>query len=178
MPSSNFLSSLLKLLSQLPKVGKKTSNPIQNIGKTCINLFDQPVTPVTKSQFLQYLRCNNAFHLVKEGIVPKPSSSSYGGYLEWGDFLQLCRNQFPTSATIDKTMDREESFLKTKEWILEKKSIFHAHLRYKHFVSTVEYLEYDPERNGWILWDFRPIGSIKQDILRSFYFHKQVAEGM
>ncbi|EOQ95150.1 PF11074 domain protein [Leptospira wolbachii serovar Codice str. CDC] len=141
-------------------------------------MFDQPVTPVTKSQFLQYLRCNNAFHLVKEGIVPKPSSSSYGGYLEWGDFLQLCRNQFPTSVTIDKTMDREESFLKTQEWILEKKSIFHAHLRYNHFVSTVEYLEYDPERDGWILWDFRPIGSVKQDILRSFYFHKQVAEGM
>lgn len=141
-------------------------------------MSDLATTPVTKSQFLQFLRCNNAFHLVREGLVPKPSSSSYGGYLEWGDFLQLCKNQFPESVTIEKTMDKEESIQKTAEWISEKKSIFHAHLRFQHFVSTVEYLEYDVEREGWILWDFRPIGSVKQDILKSFYFHKQVAEGM
>lgn len=141
-------------------------------------MFDPQITPVTKSQYLQYLRCKNAFHLVREGIIPKPISSSYGGYLEWGDFLQLCRSQFKDSASIDKTLEREESIQKTQEWILEKKSIFHAHLRSKPFVSTIEYLEYDPDREGWILWDFRPIGSVKQDILRSFYFHKKVAEGM
>lgn len=141
-------------------------------------MFDQKLTPITKSQYLQYLRCNNAFHLIKDGIVQKPSTASYGGYLEWTDFLQLCRNQFQNSAIIDKTLEKEESFKKTEHLILEKKSIFHAHLRFKEFVSTVEYLEYDNEREGWILWDFRPIGSIKQDIMRSMFFHKQVAEGM
>ncbi|TGN04630.1 DUF2779 domain-containing protein [Leptospira bandrabouensis] len=141
-------------------------------------MFDSEVTPVTKSQYLQYLRCNNAFHLIREGLVQKPSSASFGGYLEWGDFLQLCRNQFHDVTTIDKTLEKEESFQKTETLILKKKSIFHAHLRFKEFVSTVEYLEYDNEQEGWFLWDFRPIGSIKQDILRSFYFYKQVAEGM
>ncbi|TGK47601.1 DUF2779 domain-containing protein [Leptospira kanakyensis] len=141
-------------------------------------MFDPSLTPVTKSQYLQFLRCTNAFHLVRQGLVPKPSTSSFGGHLEWGEFLQLCKNQFPESQTIERTMEREESFQKTSEWIAEKKSIFHAHLRMGQFVSTVEYLEYDSEREGWILWDFRPIGSLKQDILRSFYFHKKIAEGM
>ncbi|MCW7469813.1 DUF2779 domain-containing protein [Leptospira kanakyensis] len=141
-------------------------------------MFDPSLTPVTKSQYLQFLRCTNAFHLVRQGLVPKPSTSSFGGHLEWGEFLQLCKNQFPESQTIERTMEREESFQKTSEWISEKKSIFHAHLRMGQFVSTVEYLEYDSEREGWILWDFRPIGSLKQDILRSFYFHKKIAEGM
>ncbi|TGK82468.1 DUF2779 domain-containing protein [Leptospira noumeaensis] len=141
-------------------------------------MFDPTLTPVTKSQFLQFLRCTNAFHLVREGLVPKPPSASFGGHLEWGDFLQICRSQFSNSNTIERTMEKEESFHKTLEWISENKSIFHAHLRFQNFVSTVEYLEYDIEREGWILWDFRPIGSVKQDILRSFYFHKKIAEGM
>ncbi|WP_343327777.1 DUF2779 domain-containing protein [Leptospira congkakensis] len=116
--------------------------------------------------------------MVREGLVSKPSTSSFGGHLEWGDFLQICKSQFPNSQTIERTMEKEESFQKTSEWISEKKSIFHAHLRSDRYVSTVEYLEYDPEREGWILWDFRPIGSLKQDILRSFFFHKKIAEAM
>lgn len=147
-------------------------------GKTYTSSFDNPLTPITKSLYLQFLKCQNAFHLIREGVVTKPTTSSFGGYLEWGDFLSLCKNQFPNSPTIEKSPNREEGFAQSLALISQNISHFSAQLRYQNLVCSVEFLEYDTERDGWILWDFRPIGSIKQDILRSFFFYKQVAEGM
>ncbi|TGM55192.1 DUF2779 domain-containing protein [Leptospira biflexa] len=136
------------------------------------------MTPITKSLYLQFLRCQNAFHLIRDGVVQKPSTASFGGYLEWGDYLSLCRSQFPNTPIVEKSQNREESFLESEGYIKQQMSHFGSHLRFQNFVCSVELIEYDKERDGWILWDFRPIGSIKQDILRSFFFYKKIAEGM
>lgn len=136
------------------------------------------MTPITKSLYLQFLKCQNAFHLIREGVVTKPTTASFGGYLEWGDFLSLCKEQFPNTPTVEKSQDREESFDQSELYRKEKKSHFGSQLRYQNMVASVELLQYEEERDGWVLWDFRPIGSIKQDILRSFFFYKQLAEGM
>ncbi|TGL07212.1 DUF2779 domain-containing protein [Leptospira bouyouniensis] len=136
------------------------------------------MTPITKSLYLQFLRCQNAFHLIRDGVVQKPSTASFGGYLEWGDFLTLCKSQFPNTPTVEKSQNRDESFEESASYLNQNISHFGAQLRYQNFVCSVELLEYEKERDGWILWDFRPIGSIKQDILRSFFFYKKIAEGM
>lgn len=136
------------------------------------------MTPITKSLYLQYLKCQNAFHLIREGIVSKPNSTSFGGYLEWGEFLTLCKDQFPNNPTVEKSTNREESFLQSEVYLNGNVSHFGSQLRFQNFVGSVEFMEYEKEREGWILWDFRPIGSIKQDILRSFFFYKTLAEGM
>ncbi|EOQ89588.1 PF11074 domain protein [Leptospira yanagawae serovar Saopaulo str. Sao Paulo = ATCC 700523] len=147
-------------------------------GKTYTNSFEKPLTPITKSLYLQFLKCQNAYHLIREGVVSKPSTASFGGYLEWAEFLSYCKNQFPNFPSIEKSPNREEGFVQSEIYIKDKISHFGAQLRYQNFVCSVELLEYDEERDGWILWDFRPIGSIKQDILRSFFFYKQIAEGL
>ncbi|WP_167882173.1 DUF2779 domain-containing protein [Leptospira levettii] len=147
-------------------------------GKIYTNSFDNPLTPITKSLYLQALKCQNAFHLIREGVIQKPNTASFGGYLEWGDFLSLCKRLFPDTPTVEKSTNREESIEISANYLKQNISHFGSQLRFQNFVGSVELMEYDKERDGWILWDFRPIGSIKQDILRSFFFYQKLVEGL
>lgn len=79
---------------------------------------------------------------------------------------------------IDRTLSKEEAILLTKQSLNERKTIFQAHFEFDQFFTIIECLEYDEKKQGWVIWDFRPVGSLKLDILRSFFYHKRILEGI
>ncbi|MDF3821009.1 DUF2779 domain-containing protein [Leptospira sp. 96542] len=155
-------------------IGKKIFINTWKTGLKRTNLYN-PDSPITKSQFLTYFRCANAFRIVREALVEK-SQPPFGGSLEWFEFLEICRLRFENFPIIDRKQNKEEATNQTIEYLTQKKSVFQAHIKSEHFFTIVECLEYDSLSDGFFVWDFRPVGSIKLDILRSFYFHKQVLE--
>lgn len=139
--------------------------------------MSNPYLRITKSNYLQFFRCPNAFYLIHQGAVSKPPQQ-FNNNLEWNEFQNLCRSLFSEAVTIEKSQDKEEAVQKTIQYIQEKKTIFYAHLQFDEYFTIIECLQYDRERDGWIIWDFRPVGSLKLDILRSFFYHEKVASSL
>ncbi len=66
----------------------------------------------------------------------------------------------------------------TKIAVERRKTIFHGNFKNEHFITNIECLEPVRDGEGWILWDFRPIGSMKLEILKSLFFQKKILESL
>ncbi len=108
--------------------------------------MSNPYLRITKSNYLQFFRCPNAFYLIHQGAVSKPPQQ-FNNNLEWNEFQNLCRSLFSEAVTIEKSQDKEEAVQKTIQYIQEKKTIFYAHLQFDEYFTIIECLQYDPERD-------------------------------
>ncbi|BDA77722.1 hypothetical protein LPTSP3_g06520 [Leptospira kobayashii] len=131
--------------------------------------------PITKSQFLNFTKCVNSFYILNQGLITK-QNIQHSGNLEWSEFQDLCRSLFPKAVSIPKSLSKEDQLTETLAAIRERNAIFHGFLENETLSSSIECLVPEPDSSGWVLWDFRSVGSQKQDILRSLYFQKKLLE--
>ncbi len=129
--------------------------------------------PISKSQYISFTRCSNSFYLINQNLHQK-ENHLHSGNLEWHEFHDLCTSIFENTIQIPRTISKAEQKLATEEAVTQRKTILGGYFESSSYFTHIECLLPDSEGEGWTIIDFRPIGSNKLEIYRSFFFQKKL----
>ncbi|TGL57142.1 DUF2779 domain-containing protein [Leptospira ognonensis] len=133
--------------------------------------------PISKSQFINFTKCSNSFYLHNQNLIEK-TNTPHSGSLEWPEFINLCMSYFEHSVIIPRSLSKDSQKKETQEALENKHTIFGGYFESEEYASYIECLSPDITREGWILYDFRPVSTAKLDIIRSLYFQKRLLESL
>ncbi len=133
--------------------------------------------PISKSQFLNFTKCSNSFYLLNQNLLDK-TNVPHSGSLEWSEFINLCSTYFDNLAVISRNQNKENQRTETSEAIKNKQTVLGGYFESELYSSYIECLVPNLENDSWTIYDFRPVGSNKLDIIRSFYFQKNLLHSL
>ncbi len=133
--------------------------------------------PISKSQYLSFTKCSNSFFIRNQNLQER-TSTQHGGSLEWAEFESLCSSYFEDKIYISRSHSKEDQKSETLLGLQNRNTILGGYFESEKYASYIECLTPNPDSDGWILFDFRPVSTHKLEIIRSFYFQKKLLESI